>query len=62
MQRRTTAFIDFFNFKIIVINSGEWENEKMRDWENEGMRKWENEKISRLVNGDGEKRKISEVS
>ena len=40
----------------------EWENEGMRKWENEGMREWENEKISRLVNGGGEKRKMSEVS
>ena len=46
----------------MVINSREWENEKMREWGNERMRELENEKISRLVNGGGEKRKISEVS
>ena len=39
-----------------------WENERIRELENERIRKWENEKISRLVNGGGEKRKMSEVS
>jgi len=39
LQRRGTGFIDFFNFKIMVINSGELENEKMRELENERMRK-----------------------
>ena len=37
-------------------------NERIRKLENQKMRELGNQKISRLVNGGGEKRKISEVS